>query len=81
MLVLYCFCVATEFSVDKDLYKNDQPLLRSLSGRTVLTDHSDECRTYCTSHVATRCLLPNIYFNWLHYRNLSAYSTFVFELR
>ena len=24
MLVLYCFCVATEFSVNKDLYKSTQ---------------------------------------------------------
>jgi len=26
MLVLYCFCVATEFSVNKDLYINGEYL-------------------------------------------------------
>jgi len=33
MLVLYCFCVATEFSVNKDLYKNRVPISQGPSLR------------------------------------------------
>jgi len=32
MLVLYCFCVATEFSVNKDLYIPLKALVRKESG-------------------------------------------------
>ena len=47
MLVLYCFCVATEFSVNKDLYytRTDKPLSVRVCEITMLTGSGRMYRT------------------------------------
>ena len=50
MLVLYCFCVATEFSVNKDLYQLDRMQKKSAPcSRQITTPHQSVLQAGCCS--------------------------------
>jgi len=59
MLVLYCFCVATEFSVNKDLYKvahvinQQQTMLTTFQLSKSAANRSKDASAYIRTHTQT----------------------------